>query len=331
MPLESLLEMVETLRERIDVHGAALRQSEALTRYALIDPLLRELGWNTEDPALVMPEYRLGRGYADYALLRDGRPMIMVEAKKLGTSLQEAATQGIGYCIEDGIAYFAVTDGKQWEIYETHKMAPIAEKLTVQFDLTHSSAETCLKALALWRPNVIGGNISVGQSPIAEIVLGRLTERPITERAITRPQIVDQSVGQPTKTAATNALVWTPLSELNPQPRSKPAEILLPDGSKEVTGSWAQLITCVTHWLYDNNKLNLSDLPIQRPGATRRYIVANIPKHPNGNDFVQPRPKGTSSLYVETGDNARKLVDNACFIIKRTGDDPAKFKARFSS
>ena len=50
-----------------------LRQSEALTRATLIDPLLRELGWDTEDPALVAPEYRLGRGYADYALLSNGQ------------------------------------------------------------------------------------------------------------------------------------------------------------------------------------------------------------------------------------------------------------------
>ena len=56
MPLESLLGLVETLRSRIDEHGNALRQSEALTRYTLIDPLLRELGWDTDDPALVMPE-----------------------------------------------------------------------------------------------------------------------------------------------------------------------------------------------------------------------------------------------------------------------------------
>ena len=79
----------------------------------------------------------------------------MVEAKKLGTpSDMTLHLQGIGYCIEDGIGYFAVTDGRQWEIYETHKMAPIAEKLTVQFDIAQSPPITCLKALALWRPSV---------------------------------------------------------------------------------------------------------------------------------------------------------------------------------
>lgn len=59
MPLENLLILIEKLQKRIDSHGDALRQSEALIRYALIDPLLRELGWDTEDPDMVVPEYQL--------------------------------------------------------------------------------------------------------------------------------------------------------------------------------------------------------------------------------------------------------------------------------
>ena len=67
MILESLLELVETLKARIDEHGDQLRQSEALTRYALIDPLLRELGWDTEDPDVIRPEYESDQPKADYA------------------------------------------------------------------------------------------------------------------------------------------------------------------------------------------------------------------------------------------------------------------------
>ena len=44
-----------------------LRRSEALTRYELIDPLLGELGWDTQDPDLVVPEYRSGEIGVDYA------------------------------------------------------------------------------------------------------------------------------------------------------------------------------------------------------------------------------------------------------------------------
>lgn len=51
MPLESLHSLVDTLKERIVEHGDVLKGNEWLTRYSLIDPLLRELGWDTADPA----------------------------------------------------------------------------------------------------------------------------------------------------------------------------------------------------------------------------------------------------------------------------------------
>lgn len=130
MPLENLLILIEKLRERIDTHGDALRQSEALTRYALIDPLLRELGWDTEDPDVVMPEYSSGSGRVDYALCKNGKSVIMLEAKKLDTPLNDAIGQGIQYCLVEGTEYFSVTDGRRWEIYETHKPVPIDDKRT---------------------------------------------------------------------------------------------------------------------------------------------------------------------------------------------------------
>ena len=137
MPLEGLLALVERLRERIDAHGAALRGSEALTRDALIDPLLRELGWDTSDPDMVVPEYSSGGGRADYALLSSGKPVMMVEAKSLGSPLQKAVEQGIHYCLMQGTSYFSVTDGRRWEVYETHKPVPIEEKRVARSERDH--------------------------------------------------------------------------------------------------------------------------------------------------------------------------------------------------
>ena len=165
MPLENLLTLIEKLRERIDRHGDALRQSEALTRYALIDPLLRELGWDTEDPDMVVPEYRLPNNQiADYVLYNDGDPAIVVESKKLDESLRggKALDQGILYCAHTGASYFILTDGNSWELYEAGTTSPITN-----FGLTGgSAADACLKALALWRPSVILGHIAGGESPV---------------------------------------------------------------------------------------------------------------------------------------------------------------------
>ena len=137
MLLDELYQTIEKLNGRMETHRDKLSQSEALTRNALVDPLLRSLGWDTEDPALVMPEYKLGSGFADYALLSDGKPVIVIEAKKLGLPLDDAASQGIHYCVNDGIKYFAVTDGRKWDVYETHRPVPLFDKKIVSFDTTN--------------------------------------------------------------------------------------------------------------------------------------------------------------------------------------------------
>lgn len=154
MLLDELYQTIEKLNGRMETHRDKFSQSEALTRNALVDPLLRSLGWDTEDPSLVMPEYKLGSGFADYALLSDGKPVIVIEAKKLGLPLDDAASQGIHYCVNDGIKYFAVTDGRKWDVYETHRPVPLFDKKIVSFDITNPLVDVCLDALALWRRSV---------------------------------------------------------------------------------------------------------------------------------------------------------------------------------
>lgn len=70
---------------------------------ALIDPLLRTLGWDVFDPEVVTPECKVGEGRADYALLRaDGRPAAIVEAKKLGEALSSHRMQMLNYANMSG-------------------------------------------------------------------------------------------------------------------------------------------------------------------------------------------------------------------------------------
>ena len=222
MLLESLLECVSKVRECIETHGPSLRRSEAQTRYALIDPLLRELGWNTQDPALVVPEYQSGKVRADYALLSGGRPAMMVEAKSLDTPLGDVVRQGIGYCLEEGTPHFAVTDGRHWEVYETHRPVPIGEKRIVSFDLKgQSPTEVCLQALALWRPAVQSGHVAPGQAPVASLT----PEEPVIPDT-QPPPVVDEHE-------------WQPLSGLNPEPgTTRPLEIRYPDDTRSTLGPW---------------------------------------------------------------------------------------------
>ena len=106
MLLEPLISVIETFKKRIAVHGASLRENETRTRMALIDPLLQALGWDTSDPAMVLPEYDVSGRKADYALLDgNGSPSATVEAKKLGEPLASHLMQmlnGISYQMSAG-------------------------------------------------------------------------------------------------------------------------------------------------------------------------------------------------------------------------------------
>ena len=59
VPLDDLVSVIKTLKARLHAHRKVLQANEIRTRMALIDPLLQSLGWDTADPALVLPEYDL--------------------------------------------------------------------------------------------------------------------------------------------------------------------------------------------------------------------------------------------------------------------------------
>ena len=321
MPLESLLELVKTLSDRIDRHSAALRQSEALTRYALIDPLLRELGWDTTDPDMVIPEYRSGNGRADYALMYDGSPAMMVEAKSLGTPLQDAVlAQGINYCLMEGTSYFAVTDGRLWEIYETHKPVPINDKRIVRFDLKDNPAQVCLKALALWRYSVESGQVSKAQTPVLPLSPDQPEPSPTLPAEKPTPQPASVVPG------TDDGIDWHPLSEFNPEGSPLPIELLFPDGTRAPTPRLRSIIIEVARWLINKDLLNSSHCPVQLPYASTRYVASTEPYHQSGSPFATHEQVG--SLFIHTHGNRMSIFRRTRGLIEHMGQDPSQFKVR---
>ena len=318
MILESLLELVETLNKRIDEHGDQLRQSEWLTRYALIDPLLRELGWDTENPGVVIPEYQSGHRRADYALLGDGKPLMMVEAKKLGTQLRDSVlSQGIQYCLEEGTEHFSVTDGQRWEVYETHKPVPIEQKRVVEFDLNDSSAASvCLKALALWRQSVESGSVTPGH----ESVIGSTEEMPA-------PQVAPDTVSPP---PADDEYEWQSLNQIEGASKGvKPVELRFPDGSKVSVENWVPVPEETVRWLTNRGLLNASHCPIfTNHSSNSRYCVNTQNVHKDGTPFR--KPVEVSGLYVDRVPNGPAAFSRTKTIIDHAGQDPANFSVRVS-
>lgn len=314
MVLEDLHDLVETVQGRIDAHFAELQKSEALTRYALIDPLLRELGWDTADPNQVRVELPLAKGYAqqgfaDYALLgTDGKPRVVVEAKSLGSSLQQAAMQALGYCNALGFPYFAVTDGRFWELYETFRPLPLPEKLVMKLDLKGPIARTCLDSLALWRAATVSGTIGTGADPV------------IDDQA----QVIEQPPSLPTGAPSSDSGDWHELSKFAPTSGTKPLALRLPDNVEITTRGWGDFIAEIGRWLHENGHLKPALLPIQR--SVNSYVVAEAPVNPNGKGFSAYRKIGP--FYANVNLTSVAIVRNARTMIERTGQNSSQFAVK---
>jgi hypothetical protein len=247
--VRELLEAIERVRERIERHGSKLSQNEMLTRYALVDPILRALGWDTEDPEQVVPEFSTKAGRADYALLVKGEPYIIVEAKPLGATLTNAAQQGVNYCVTEGIPYFVCTDGNRWVIYDTFKRVPLEEKIIAQAEISNGgdvNYDAARQLLALWRPAM-------------------------PEVKVAKPSVLSGKGGPPPTPSGLS------LQELRKQVQygdSPPTSIRFPDGTQEDLRTWKDLLVEVAEWalpeLKQKGKLPLGNLIERSDKGLRR-------------------------------------------------------------
>lgn len=147
--LEVLIREIEAIQARAKRYQDIIGLTETHTRMALIDPLLCALGWDTSDPACVIPEYRAGGGLADYALLKmtpEGeapKPIAFIEAKRLGEALVPHRPQMLNYANMSGVKYAGLTNGDSWELYEVFKEAPLDDRRIFNISLRQDSAFDC--------------------------------------------------------------------------------------------------------------------------------------------------------------------------------------------
>lgn len=105
----NLFEKLTALGARAAEQGAHLQTEEA-TKNALVMPFINALGYNVFDPLEVVPEFTADVGIkrgekVDYAVMREGRPILLVEAKAITVDLDRAVMSQL-------FRYFSVTDAK---------------------------------------------------------------------------------------------------------------------------------------------------------------------------------------------------------------------------
>ena len=135
---------------------------EDQTRYAIIDPVVRALGWDTGEPKECYIEYhrpyRTGR--VDYALFGEAEmadigcgnavPDILIEAKPVGSDLDGDLPQLQDYvkarpAMREGVA--VLTNGGEWRLYRVDGRRNLTEENSVTVDILKDDPEKAAQTL----------------------------------------------------------------------------------------------------------------------------------------------------------------------------------------
>ena len=286
---ERLRQCIEKLANRLKQNERLLQQSEIQTRYTLIDPLLRALGWDTEDPMLLRlygPELADSELFRPYALLYENKVYLAVKTEALNSDLTQVRGQCHG--LRNLVTYAAVTDGRRWEVYATHVLGIPGKDLVLEFDILGSPVETTHQASFLQR------SVICPCVPLYEVV-------PLSE-AVEQYELA-------TETRLLDTL-YLPEDTKGPLTKWKRVPV----------ESWKDCCVKVVKHLVSLGKLGPSHCPIRRPQSRHRYLVNSRPKHSDGSPFDDRTP--VSQIWVDTKWDRVHLVENTQIILRHVGEDP---------
>ena len=324
--LDELIAVIETLKARIEAHRETLQTNETRTRVSLIDPLLCVLGWDTADPALVTLEYDINdkKARADYALWGSNdrsKPMVVLEAKRLGESLNNHRRQMALYAFDEGILYPALTNGDQWEVYDYTEMGSREERRVLSLSVSQDPApQIALHLLLLWRANMASGSPQPAQEPIVPME----AEPKSASKSTSPPAAQTTKIPALSSNKSDTGEGWTKLADFQTVSGTKPPpEIKFANGEKADTRHWSWVLGEIADYLARNGLLKSGDCPLTTGTTTNRYLVNTIPMYFDGTKFHNQR-RLSNGLYLDTGFSAHDCVRFGRYLLEHCDQDPAQ-------
>lgn len=117
--------------------------TEEATKNAFIMPFIQTLGYNVFNPLEVVPEYTSDVGTkqgekVDYAIIKDNKPIILIECKKAGVELNvDNESQLLRYFHVSPAKFGILTNGITYKFYSDLEQENVMDKIPfLSFDIT---------------------------------------------------------------------------------------------------------------------------------------------------------------------------------------------------
>ena len=341
--MANLNEMIAPLLEKIKKFRSLYEQNEAAVRDQIVNPILKVLGWNTENPEEVQPNVFTDEGIPDYSLIKDGKRMLFMEAKKLGLDVEQKdiIRQLAKYCFGEGTKYGVLTNGVVWILFRSFEEGkPLAERVVWKVDIENEELQSVIRKLqTISKDNVEQIEMLVKKVQILDEVWTSFLDEPgeminglvptlkthIGESYpdyqfdnIEIKDFLEEKLREMTS-GATEASISSELETVDSwQNGEKPKRMKLSGEIFEIR-SYNEILVNTGNWLIKKGKLKISDCPV--PAGPKRYLINKESKHRYGNGFKAPK-RLSNRLWIDTNYSSVGCIDSSKRLLKRFGYPP---------
>ena len=282
-PIAAIYQVLRHVQAVAQADANIFRKNEAATRAALIDPVLRALGWDTANVQMVEPEKTLSNELRIDYLLNDptGQPWVVIEAKCLGSSLDKYGYVGkiLGYALTLNVHTVCITDGITWHLH-THLQHGKSEP--VVFSLLETDLLPAANELIRWLDAAQAGH---GIPPIGNLIesVTEVASSQLGKKAEVQ-RIRIKALKEESDSVSAHFTDLTQLNSTSIQPGQKPKQLRLPNGTIKPITIWKDILLEVCYLVLSTNS-NLV-LPFPDKAGKKRFL------------FSFTKPEGGSSTLT---------------------------------
>jgi len=329
---EDLQKAIEQVKERIERHRETYGRNEAMVSRQLVDPVLRALGWPTDDPDYVEYEAQTEDGKPDWIIRWNGKKLF-IETKSLSTDIKESdiIRKLEGYLTSEGVKYGVITNGQWWLLFCIRPGIRRRDNILWQVDILNDPFEKAYRHLAtIAKENADRIEDLIEKNKRIEEVWEKLFNleepHPDVVRALAKVMMDHLLPEYPLEEKELEEFVETRIkglkrlpveeNEVPPQvhePDKLPRAMTMPDGKVIPIRHAYDILVETAEWLIKKGKLP----PIPYETGYKRFLINTQPQHRDKSSFRAGK-KLSTGVFIETHwgirqakQNAQKLMEDA--------------------
>ncbi len=338
--MDDLKEIIEILIEKMKKYRSLYERNEMATRGQIIEPILKGLGWNIENPEEIQPNISFEEGVPDYSLLKNDKNILFIEAKKLAIDIEQKKVirQLAKYCFGEGMKYGVLTNGVIWLLFRSFQEGTtMAERIVWKTDIENDEITATTRRLnTISKENINDIDNLIKKLQILDEIWHSLLDEPkdlvkgftpIFETLIKEgyPQyefdqteiedFIEERVKELISPTEESTIETIPDVGSIENVVFNPRKMKIGSDSYEIRNSYDILVN-TAEWLIKKVKLRKENCPIV--SGHKRNLVNTQPKHRYGDGFRAPK-KLSNGLYIETHYSTASCISNARKLLEKCG------------